>query len=274
MLILKQATFESLPTELRLQVLQHLDLPSLGQLIQASPIYHNTYLQSKKILLHNVVRQCYGHVGLADPIAAVSSTNLQAEIKSHRDDIISLLDHLRRRAETTSQRHILSPDDSLRLLHLYQRLKPLLTRFLQRAPGPVSPAERARILRALCRLQTYSNIFGAREWSADPHSRRGAATWYRNFTLDDMWALFFGPMTPWEVEEFGSVSTFLQQEYSALFAQIAREVGPRDGPAWQALRPDGMPVEVVYGSADEEGMFHFPLSLYPFPSSNKEVKLT
>lgn len=272
---------ESLPTELRILILQQLpDIQSLKSLVHASPIYYNTYAVSKKSLLHEILQRQYGLVDLAEPMAAIRSHGLHADIPANKYDIVSILDRRRRHDELPiSENTPANMEECFQLSQLYRQHEYLLNLYCSQAscpPGvsqetweqnrPTNPSkiERARILRALCRLQTYCNIFGAREWSeqhhvtAEPYSpsqsrffKRRSSTWYRNFGLHEMWSLIFGAMPPWEVEEFGCLWVFLQQQYTEIFSEIAQEF-PRNSHEWQALRPtvDGME---LFPSVDGDG---------------------
>ncbi|KAE8356869.1 hypothetical protein BDV28DRAFT_126328 [Aspergillus coremiiformis] len=248
---------ESLPTELRILILQQLpDIQSLQSLVDASPVYYNTYALSKKNLLQEILQRQYGLMDLTEPMAAIRSQGLHADIPANKDDIVTLLDRRRRPAELPGSENVPATMEECRqLAHLYRQLESLLHRYCTpgEQPRPDSPSqtEKARILRALCRLQTYCNIFGAREWSDQPSSQRRSSTWYRNFGLHEMWSLIFATMPPWEVEEFGCLWVFLQQQYTAIFAEIAQEF-PRNSHQWQALRPtvDG---RELFPSVDGDG---------------------
>lgn len=271
---------ESLPTELRILVLKSLpNEQSLQDLIHASPLYHDTYCLAKKDILHDLVQRQYGLVDLEEPLAALQSEGLYAEASHNKTQITTLLDRLRSHRESSlpSSAGIRPISESMRLLYLYQKLRYLLRAYCARAPCPPwadpeswqqnlplrpSASEKARILRALCRLQTYCNIFGSREWTdpstdraldpaVSPSCKHTASTWYRNFTIDQMWSLFFGGMATWEVEEFGSVWVFMRNEYTHLFGQMEF---PRSDPRWRAMRPNSLPVD--------------PWELYPSPDGN------
>jgi hypothetical protein len=269
---------ETLPTELRMLILQQLpDIQSLKSLVHASPIYYSTYAVAKKTLLHEILQRQYGLVDLAEPIAAIRSQGLHADVPANKDEIVSLLDRRRRHDELSrSENAPADLEECLQLSYLYRQLEYLLHTYCTQAScpqgitqekwdqsRPITPSktEKARILRALCRLQTYCNIFGAREWDESQQesqsstrpglSKRRSSTWYRNFQLHEMWSLIFGTMAPWEVEEFGCLWLFIQQQYSNIFSEIAQEF-PRNSHEWQALRPtvDGME---LFPSVDGDG---------------------
>lgn len=235
------------------------DVSSLQCLIHASPAYRATYSRTRKTILHQLVARAYGLVGVEDAIAAVDSDNLHAEVEANKSAIIALLDRRRRHTDFRRSR-LPSESQSIRLLQLYNKLSPVLAAC--RPPhvsreswsGDSCLVQRGRVLRALCRLQTYSNIFGAREWTGTDGlglNPEQGTTWHRHFTIDEMWSLFFRTMPPWEVEEFGSVWTFMRQMYTDFFASISKDF-PRNSPEWRELRPATMPIDPseLYGSED------------------------
>ncbi|KAG2420393.1 hypothetical protein HFD88_005194 [Aspergillus terreus] len=250
---------ESLPAELRIQILEEIpDISSLHSLVEASPAFRTTYLRTRKTILHQLSTRQYGLVDLAEPLAAVDSEGLHAEAPGTKEAIIALLDRRRRHPEESRETRLPSETQSIQLLQLYKKLELVLqtccAQLLQQNPtASLTAPERGRILRALCRLQTYCNIFGAREWVEPQPSmqdrvldpsllKRRSTTWHRQFTIDEVWDLFFRTMPPWEVEEFGCVWTLIRQQYVHLFSAIAKDF-PRNSPQWRALRPASMPLD-------------------------------
>lgn len=282
-------TLESLPTELRILILRALDKQSLHNVVLASPTYHHTYLLARRALLHDLVRCHYGLVDLAEPVAAIRSEGLYGDVSANKQKIISLLDRRRRHRELELSRKDpfagapVSIEESIKLLHMYYKLETIVQAYCRRAPCPpwmdqdtwkqqclplqLTETERARILRALCRLQTYYNIVGAREWVPENETGsqrfRKSSTWYRNFTTNEIWNLFFGTMAPWEVEEFGSVWMFARDQYQGMFDEIACEF-PRSDPRWKALRPNSLPAEMMdlYPSEREDEPANYSYSDY------------
>ena len=92
-------SFESIPPELRIHILQALDKPSLHKVVSASPTYHETYTFARRALLHNLAQQQYGLVDLAEPVAAIRSEGLYADVAANKQKIIALLDRRRRHSE-------------------------------------------------------------------------------------------------------------------------------------------------------------------------------
>jgi hypothetical protein len=253
---------ETLPAELRIHILKSMpDVETLHDLIEVSATYRNTYRFSQRSILDRLVREHYGAVGLEEPIMAIQSAGLHAEESANKQRIIEVLDRQRISHSILSK---LDPSDSIDLLHLHQTFQTLLDTFESHgkpsrqieslgrqhtATLRLSPTENGRILRALCRLQTYCNIFGAREWSESADdlsilsiSKRRSSTWYKSFTIHEMWRLCFGSMAPWEVEEFGSVWVLMRNEYKRMFDEIQQEFSRTDS-RWRALRPASLPTD-------------------------------
>jgi hypothetical protein len=277
-------TLETLPTELRIHILKSMpDVETLHDLIRVSAAYRITYRFSQRSILDRLVREHYGAVGLEEPIMAIQSAGLHAEESANKQRIIEVLDRQRISDSVPSK---LNPSDSIDLLHLHQTFQTLLDHLCsharrpsqiqslprqQTAPLRLSPTEKARILRALCRLQTYCNVFGAREWTEPADDlcnpsipKRTSSTWYKNFTIHQMWRLCFGSMAPWEVEEFGSVWVLVRNEYKRMFDEIQQEF-PRTDSRWRSLRPASLPADPCELYPSSSGTF-FPSEI---PTSSK-----
>ncbi|RLM00346.1 hypothetical protein CFD26_108396 [Aspergillus turcosus] len=264
---------ETLPAELRIHILESMpDVETLHDLIQVSATYRNTYRFSQRSILDRLVREHYGAVALEEPVMAIQSAGLYAEDSANKQRIIEVLDRQRISRSIPSK---LDPSDSIDLLHLHRTFQTLLDTFCSHAkrssqveplerqhtpPLRLSPTEKGRILRALCRLQTYCNVFGVREWtepaddlSIPSMSKRRSSTWYKNFTIHEMWRLCFGSMAPWEVEEFGSVWVLMRNEYKRMFDEIRQEF-PRTDSRWRALRPASLPADPweLYPSSSDD----------------------
>ncbi|GFF78311.1 hypothetical protein IFM47457_04625 [Aspergillus lentulus] len=170
---------------------------------------------------------------MADAIAAVRSRGLYAVKPSNRAKIIALLDS-RRRSEEIRRLGLSSwpfPDEPadieeiIQLLHLHEKAIFLLDDYTRTAARPewmdlekwkneilpltLSTLEQRRFLRAFYRMQIYGNIFGDIEIPLGADDVEEENDWFDNgrtrtvtFTDEETWRLFFGPMAPWEVEEF------------------------------------------------------------------------
>jgi hypothetical protein len=221
--------------ELQISILFNIDdLDSLRSLVFASPTYHRAYQLVRQELLYVLLQSSYdGLVDIADAVAAVRSRGLYAIKPSNRAKIIALLDS-RRRSEEIRCLGLSSwpfPDEpadireTIQLLHLHEKAIFLLDDYTRTAARPewidlekwkneilprtLSRTEQRRFLRAFYRMQTYGNIFGPIELPLGADYVEEENDWFHDwggrtptFTDEEMWRLFFGPMAPWEVEEF------------------------------------------------------------------------
>lgn len=243
----------------------------------ASPGYHQAYLAVRPEVLESLVeRQYAGFLDLAEALTAVRSQGVH--YSSRREDAIFLLDRWRRRNEirglsqsfsrlslepsdvksTIDSRPPFEPDgveEMIKLLHLHKMLSFFLGDFSLNTPRPpwipstqwenkclplhLTPLEKRRFLRAMCRLQILANIFGDPVYDVklegDNPYKRGM-NWQMGETgeaLDSSrmplethdieqqaYRLFYGTMPPWEYEEMGSVFGYLMSKIKAIAEEI------------------------------------------------------
>ncbi|PGH27979.1 hypothetical protein AJ80_00233 [Polytolypa hystricis UAMH7299] len=235
-------TLEGIPTELRILVLKYLpDTHTLHNIVRASPACHQAYVVARQEILHNLVSQSFGDVDIGEAVCAVRSEGLFASEKTNRERIIALLDVRRRPQEIrkiAGKRSRADPDgvdEYIKILHLDRKLNFILQDYSLNAPCPawmdtdkwklpldLSRAEKARIIRAFYRMQTYSNIFGDRERTPPMSRSEGSRRWAgKSLKLEEVWMLFFATMPPWEVEEFGCVWAYVRSRYATFFLEIA-----------------------------------------------------
>jgi hypothetical protein len=213
--------------------------------------------------LQRLIQQRYDadQVDISEAIAAVRSEGLYAKLECNREAILILLDYRRRAQEMRKlakdnfNTEKLTVEECIAILNLRRKFDFLLHDFCRTVASPanmdpkiwthermsvyVSRLERARFLRALHRMQTYSNIFG--NWN----SNSTGITLPRDdhkFTTDDVWGLFFATMPPWEMEEVGCISAYLREKYVQIFAEIADELS-ESGPSFKDLLPGDMPFQ-------------------------------
>ncbi|KAJ5050218.1 hypothetical protein NUH16_008758 [Penicillium rubens] len=240
-------TLEGLPTELLILILLEIpDLASLKSIVLSSPIFHQAYLPVRQEALCGIVKNQWG-VLLADAITATRSRGLL--FSTHKHEAIALLDTWRRKEEIRdlalgSSIPIDEPnslEEIFHLLYLYKVFRFFLDDYAKNAPRPpwmekeewetsvipikLSQTEKHRLLRALCRLQTYQHVFGFPE-------RPNMDTWIDNNwdtkqkssssmpPNEEAYRVFFGPMPPWEYHEMGCVWTY----FKTLFEPIYKEM--------------------------------------------------
>ncbi|KAJ5970172.1 uncharacterized protein N7479_000090 [Penicillium vulpinum] len=259
---------EGLPTELLILILLEIpDLTSLKFVVLSSPIFYQVYLTARQRVLCHIVKSQWG-VLLGDAMAATRSRGLFFDSRKH--EAIAVLDTWRRKEEIrnlawTSSNRIDEPgslEEILHLLYLHKAFDFFLEDYAKNIPQPpwmeddqletsilpieLSQTEKHRLLRALCRLQTYKNIFGYPE-------RRGGEEWIRNNwdlkkqssndrnSGEEAYRVFFGTIPPWEYHEMACVWVYFTTMFDPIYEDITtglydlvekyRSKDPQD--AWQ-----------------------------------------
>ncbi|PLB43730.1 hypothetical protein P170DRAFT_430761 [Aspergillus steynii IBT 23096] len=242
---------ELLPTELRIAILFSCpDLDTLRLLVHASPVYHRAYRRVRQeALLHTLHAEYDGLVEITDAIVAVRSRGLYAVVPSNKEKIYSLLDQWRRheeirRLDLPSARDLPDKpagfDEIIRLVRLHKIMKFCLNDFCNTAncpewieparwktdmlPFSLSRTEKTRFFRALYRVQIYGNIFGHNEFCVDeklPLRYRYNSWADETFSIDEGCRVFFGTMTPWEFQEFGSAWKYIKGRYAQPYEEVA-----------------------------------------------------
>lgn len=170
-----EPTLEGLPIELKIILLsQVLDGDTLKSIVHASPGYHQAYLVVRHELLECLVKHQYTEfLDMAEALT-VRSKGVHFSLKV--ENVISLLDNWRRRDEVrelsqSSLDRIDQPnglEEIIKLFHFHKLLCLFLEDYSVNAPRPpwiqsiqwekeclrlqLSPSEKCRFLRAMCRL--------------------------------------------------------------------------------------------------------------------------
>jgi hypothetical protein len=191
-------------------------------------------------LLYEILKGNYGEfLDLSEAIIAIRSKELW--LAHHEKQAIALLDRWRRREEIRQSYPALAAElyqpgdveEIVKLLRFHKILQFFFedytinmprpswiepARWQQELPLTMSDVERCRFMRALCRLQIYSNIFGP------PRDRKRPRVPASNFSSDEKsFRLFLGAMPPWEYHEMGCVWSYLQTKYDPVFQKISTE---------------------------------------------------
>jgi hypothetical protein len=242
--IVRTATLESMPAELRCEILAHLsDLEDLRALVLASPVFYQQYLLDRKALLGRVLKTTLGDylvdayaVQTSAPLYDSSDYNhpLQPEvIRNYLNDYVAL----RTTASPDSILEECAEEDLLDMAGFYHGLaRPLVLQFAalfyhalgpSLAVGDLSPTEHMRFLRALYRFQLHCNLFG----EGPGPGYRGVA----DIEPTEKLALFFCSFQPWEVEEMDCIYTLMIHKYDEVFDAIQWDVC-RDHPKFKDWR--------------------------------------
>ncbi|KAI9035765.1 uncharacterized protein KD926_002915 [Aspergillus affinis] len=264
-----EPSLDGLPVELKILILfQMPDSDTLKPLVHASPAYHQAYLTVRHRVLGNVVERQYDEsLDLVEALTAIRSKGmhfLYQEIANQDEKVIFLLDVWRRRKEIrrlsqSSSNPLIEPDsleETIKLLHFHKMLCFLLEDFSINAGRPswiqpaewenehlplqLSPLEKRRFLRAMCRLQTLQNIFGNfvcclnyKNCDTCPDDSKNWL-WGRfnpeNDAIDfyavkkQAYDLFYGTMPLWEHEEMGNVFYYLISKTDEIAKDIADDL--------------------------------------------------
>lgn len=215
-------------------------------MILSSRQYYAAYHAARPKILHSVFNTQHGGlIDIADALTAVRSKGLW--FKFHREEAISVLDTWRRRrAEKIRELRkptIISPEETIKLFHLYRVWHFFLEDYGKNntipRPGWVqatrwnlplldlSDTEKRRILRGLCRLHIYCNIFGRIERKirclGDAADKDTYNDWDDDFEREDL-GLFWDTMAPWECEELACVWSYLVAKYAVVSAKICTDL--------------------------------------------------
>lgn len=240
-------TLHNLPPEIILQIYRQLpDQKCFESMMLVCSKFHTVYRENRRGLLSQLVPKIYGDL-MPDALAAIRSEGLS--FQDHEEEAIALLDKRRRSKElmepklpkAIQPKLSLSMGEVIKLLRLNKTIHFFLNGYVKpmnvssnepitnsnSAIVPFSDMETRRFSRALLRIQTYSNIFGKREASLDvdncqfidfvrpsdqsQRKRVVAPTIELTRTKELGNAVMFGPMPPWEMEEFACVWTYLRE---------------------------------------------------------------
>ncbi|KXG49250.1 uncharacterized protein PGRI_031200 [Penicillium griseofulvum] len=246
-------TLEALPTELLILILLEIpDLASLKSIVLSSPTFHQAYLVVRHEALCRIVKNQWG-VLLGDAIAATRSRGLI--FTQYKHESIALLDTWRRREEInslalSSSNRIDEPgnlEEISHLFYLYKVFHFFLEDYAKNIPQPpwmeddqwktqvlpikLSPSESHRLLRGLCRLQIYQNIFGTPEHLDVPYHQVGEKPDRNQWDMNkgpsghcdprrEVFRLFFGTIPPWEYQEMACVWAYFKTMFDPIYKEM------------------------------------------------------
>jgi hypothetical protein len=263
------ATLESLPAELRHEILSRLsDLEDLRALVLASRVFYQQYLHGRRAVLGRVLTNKFGR-SLVDAYAVQKSASLYDSVDHQHlqsDDIrLFLADYAALR--TAAPDLILqrcTKEDLVDMAGFYHSLaRPLI---LQSAAsfchhfdpslevGELSRTEQMRFLRALYRLQLYCHLFGQ-----GPKGHRIVP----RFWLREILTNFFGLFQPWEIQEIHCIHNLVEDKYEEVFLAIQEDVSP-DHPKFSDWRGLGIPPGAFNFGEECEPTFD---AITPLPSA-------
>jgi hypothetical protein len=257
-----------MPVELKFLILEHVtDIQTLRSLVHSSPEYHQAYLAIRREILYAFVEHAYR----IEPNIAMHLEVHDFTEKPVAERWIALLDANRRQDEIphpTSK--LIDIEEMSKVLHFQKKIDFLIDDYCRTMPCPpwmdneewndkilplrLTSNERGRVLRAFYRVHTYCNMVGLPE-DPDPRPRWILQCTNHGRTIgewDGMWELFFGPMPPWEIEEYCCVWAYFRSKYVKIFEEVADDFS-EFGTKNKDLTPEYMPVTF---EIHPDGMFH------------------
>ena len=223
---------EGLPPEIQVIIMSSVShLETLSNIVHASPVYHQTYINAQEQILHNItVRTLYeNNVSTLDAWTAVNAPQISHSIPHRKDMITEFLD--RYGDGLTDGRQRFTVDDSTSVLKLQRKIQLLVQDYCQklstRNPNPFTTQEQQleqeykprrptqfelrRLYRAFHRYEIYSNIFCSQSCTyAIPHkSNAFSETLAANSFLKQFPAH--------EVEEIACLHNYTRQFYEDSF---------------------------------------------------------
>lgn len=253
----QDVNLESLPPELRRQLLFALDFDQLRSLVHASPVFHQQYLLDRRSILCRYLESTLGSV-------------IPEACAVYRADVVGSLTlndparpaamrcfHESWRARSWSRQYTIAGEgftgDEVACIVAFHLsiIKPMakevcrwalgnLTTQLQKDPekqyyDPLSTTEETRIVRALYRFQLCCCLWG---------NASRARLWQRSWGFKESlhYPDLFESIEPWEIEEIGCVYEFARDKLMQVFRDIQQDVHP-DNPRFADQRrpptPDG-----------------------------------
>ncbi|KAK3896920.1 hypothetical protein C8A05DRAFT_20213 [Staphylotrichum tortipilum] len=239
-------TLETLPAELRIQILSHLaNLKDLMAAVHASPVLYQQYLLDRQRFLEQALRRELPGTMLADAYAVQATTifsTTRKYLEIHRmDQAITRVinEYVELRSDPNTVAGHCNLEDLINMASFYLGVvQPLLLEFPHRMlskleggpePGALSETERTRFLRALYRFQVFQNLFGAGKLGSRFHHA-------------DILAEFFCMFRPWEIEEINCINQLVRTTYDAVLYEIVWDVNkdnPKFGERFNPMTPPG-----------------------------------
>ncbi|GLA46052.1 hypothetical protein AnigIFM63604_008014 [Aspergillus niger] len=217
---------ETLPAELRVQILDLLDLEGLEALVRASPVYHDQYLLDRKRLLFACLKITLGNMFI-DACAVQETSSLSFRRARSMDTISSFVQSLRKKRAPppdATQIKAFTLNDTIDMVTFYRFvLKPFARHYsewalsnLAKEPEtshakinePPSITEEHRIIRALYRFQLFCNLLGT-----GPHKHTDKIDIFEpwiKFESHEVLMMLESLYEPWELEEINCVNVFAQ----------------------------------------------------------------
>ncbi|GKZ36426.1 hypothetical protein AbraIFM66950_007498 [Aspergillus brasiliensis] len=247
---------ETLPPEIRVQILFLLDVEGLKSLVRASPSYHEQYLLDRRRLLLDCLATTLGNIFFEACVVQETSSVSFSQTRNH-DNIFDFFEVFWKRRSLARHSGLsagLTLDDAIDMVAFYRRvLKPFTRHYsewalrnLAKEPEaahtkidePLSESEEHRIIRALYRFQLCSNVFGVGP-NKDELDLFGMRL---GFDQSEILVLLEDLYEPWELEEINCINVFAETKCQEIHDAVTwdfNEKNPRFDDQERPPTPDG-----------------------------------
>ncbi len=239
------APLENLPPELRHQVLATLTLDGLRDLVHASPVFYQQYLQDRTLLIRQCLRNTLGNVIIEAYAVHQSSAPTFATTRSQKQ-VSHLLESYQNmhRTKDYSIMKELSGSDAVEMATYYSSIIQPIARYYthwaldnldskhrdSHTEESLSKTEETRLIRALYRFQLCCQLFGKGNYTGRFSIQKPG------FGSPEILDQFLCLFEPWEIEEIICFSVFAQETCDQIFSQIQWDVN-ENNPKFDGQRP-------------------------------------
>ncbi|KAH7130725.1 hypothetical protein B0J11DRAFT_523957 [Dendryphion nanum] len=236
----KDSLFESIPPEIRLEILSQLNIDDLGAIVHASPVFHQLYLLNRKVLLRKGMAETLHNV-VPDAIAVYESGQVGFKSSRTTENVTQFIQGyqvLRNEGKYSILDDEIPEDQIINMVSfLTSTVQPFMALYAQWAQDvlripeaikPLSSSEYIRIARAMYRFQLYCHLFGNSSRNIQPQL---------TFEPHDILKTFFCNYKPWEVEEILCIFSFAADAYDQTFHIIHQDVHPNNARFDEQGRP-------------------------------------
>lgn len=234
---LSTSPLESMPPEIRRQILFRLDLDGVFTIIQASPTFYQQYLIDRTAILRSSLQHTLGGaVIVARTLHQFNRARTHDIETPEMDEACEDFHHFFAASHWPPPADVqLTDDEVVDLVAEYRALfRPVVEKYVKWAldslardtgteaqpRSPITQTERTRILRAFYRFQLCCVMFGPED--EEPRRRHKI-----QYILEDLKIRnILNMLVPWEVEQLVSVYYFAELEYERIFDSIESDLQP------------------------------------------------
>lgn len=218
---------ESLPSEIRRQILSILEIDNLRSLVQASPIYYHQYQLDRRLLLCQSLEVTLGSV-IVEAYAVHKSSSM--EVSNQRtaqgiDNFLTFYHPIQSEAWSSPLHKVLSIEEVTSMARFYCSIvQPLvgwyvtetLSDLTEKTKGSqvqetLSRTGKTRLMRAFYRFQLYCNVYELETGEFISFNRWISIS---DSIMNDLLCIF----NPWETEEISCVSYLTEEKFKQITA--------------------------------------------------------